>query len=287
METWHAYIDESYNSKTFCVGGFFAPVAIWDRITCAWAERIDHENRMSAKKGFPPITRYHATYCAGLSHQFSKANGWDVPRQIKFTKRLCEVLGKQPPRGIVVGGAIADAKAYLDIAGKTRAKDLLYSMCFKMCLLQIAAVMYAEFLDARVKVFYERSEFEGLAKEAYDASIKEHDVLHLFRKFDGADVAGWETACALQAADFMAYEGLQCVERSMKGNSKLKKSLNAMIGNKIPIQIMHFKRENFADIARIAENRRVGEPLHAGLESAIGLSLGGLGRIPGNRDTYR
>src|ERR1700685_1218232 len=83
---WHAYLDESYNAQTFCVGGFMAPIGTWSKIETPWKQRIDFENRKSAKKGFPPISRYHATDCANLKKEFTETNGWSIDRQIELSK---------------------------------------------------------------------------------------------------------------------------------------------------------------------------------------------------------
>src|ERR1035438_8305 len=113
MRLWECYLDESYNSAVFCVGGFLAPKRVWDHVTARWRERLDHENRWSAKRNFPPISRYHATDCASLKREFSDKKGWTIPRQIRFSKRLCEIIGDAGPIGIVIGGRISDIKNFL------------------------------------------------------------------------------------------------------------------------------------------------------------------------------
>lgn len=104
MDTWSDYVDESYNQTSFCVGGWLAVYYSWTDIETAWKQRIDHENRMSVKKGFPPISRYHATDCANLKNEFEESKGWSIPRQILMCKRLCKIIGQQRPAGIVVLG---------------------------------------------------------------------------------------------------------------------------------------------------------------------------------------
>lgn len=125
LMTWRDYIDESYNPRTFCVGGLLAPVKMWEQIEESWKQRITYENRRSEKKGFPPISRYHATDCANLKKEFSNDKGWDIPRQIRFSKRLCEIIGSNGPCAIVHGGAIADIQKYLP-DDPNKAKEFLY-----------------------------------------------------------------------------------------------------------------------------------------------------------------
>lgn len=111
----YLYIDESYNSGTFCVGGWLGTKSIGDRINESWRERIAHENRMSAKEGFPPIARYHATDCANLKREFAANNGWTIPRQIRLSKRLCQIIGDNSPVGFVGGGGLEDFKKYFKL----------------------------------------------------------------------------------------------------------------------------------------------------------------------------
>ncbi len=104
MEEWCAYIDESDNTKSFCVGGFLARESTWDEVAGKWSERIAYENRRSAKKGLHPIARYHSNPDgANLKRDFSEKNGWSIDRQIALTKRICEIIGQHPMGGIVGG----------------------------------------------------------------------------------------------------------------------------------------------------------------------------------------
>ncbi len=67
-----AYLGESYNNRTFVVGGFLAFESQWRDIEKAWRQRIEYENRQSAKKGFRPISRYHASDCSNLKMNFPR-----------------------------------------------------------------------------------------------------------------------------------------------------------------------------------------------------------------------
>jgi hypothetical protein len=277
MELWNAYIDESYNDKTFCVGGFLAPVGIWNGITYDWASRIEFENRISDRKGFRPISRYHATDCGNLKREFSKENGWTIERQINLTTRLCEILGKHGPTGIVIGGAIDDVRRYIS-PDRDEPDEFLYSTCFKTCLLDIAVLMREHVVDGRVRVFYERSDFSPLAKEAFD--MFKGDGNPTFDCVLSVEEVGWEKCVPLQAADFMAYQGFKLIESSLKGKEQIKKSLQALIDKDIPLIIAHFQDQNFADIMRMIANKKEGRPLEDGVESGFKECVGRLPYIP-------
>jgi hypothetical protein len=266
MAVWHAYIDESYNTKTFCVGGFLAPEDIWNGITHDWSERIECERRRSIKKGLQPISRYHATDCAGLKKEFDKKHGWDITRQINLTKRLCEILGKHLPTGLVVGGGLDDVQLYLP-PDPAQAKILLYSMCFKTCLMHIAALMYDAVYEPKVKIFYERGEYDYLAEEAFE--MLRQDNRSFFECLVSIEAKGWEDCVPLQCADFMAYQGFQRVGGSLKGDDAIRKSLQALISKELPISIVHFQQENFSDILKMIANKKAGRPIDEGVYSAM------------------
>src|SRR5437762_10419019 len=82
------YLDESYNNRTMCLGGWLADSEKWAAIENAWNERLEYERRISVKKGQIPISRYHASDCASLQSEY---RGWSRNRQILFAKRLLQI----------------------------------------------------------------------------------------------------------------------------------------------------------------------------------------------------
>jgi hypothetical protein len=277
MDQWRAYLDESYDSKTFCVGGFLARVAEWEKIERAWAKVIAGEGIRSQRKGFAPISAYHATDCANLKNEFSVANGWDINRQIRITKRLISVIGSHRLAGFVIGGSIADVQNHLE-PGKDVPKDFLYSICFKTCLIQIAGWLSATAIDPQVSVFYERSDFDKLAREAFE--MMRTDTNRVYQSIISAEPKGWEDCIPLQSADLMAYEGFKAVGSSLKGKSNVRKSLEAIVGSQNEIVIAHFQEQNFADIMRMIENGKEGRPLAEGIASALRECEGNVPFVP-------
>jgi hypothetical protein len=265
MGKWLAYIDESYNTKTFCVGGFLAPESVWEGLSKDWSERIEYERRWAVKKGLKPISRYHSTDCGNLKKEFEAKHGWDITRQINLTKRLCEILAKHVPTGLVIGASLDDVQCFLP-PNPDEAKILLYSMCFKMCLLQIAGLMQ-DVHDASVQIVFERGEYDYLAKEAFDMLKPENPSL--FGCLTSIEAKGWEDCVPLQAADFMAYQGFQKVGSSLKGDDAIKKSLQALISKDMLISIVHYQKENFADVFRMIDNKKAGRPIDEGVHSAL------------------
>ena len=249
---WRDYIDESYNSRTFCVGGWLASNDGWSNIESAWLERIKYENRISAKKGMSPISRYHAADCANLKKEFSTQRGWNIPRQIRLTKRLCQILGDNVLWGVVFGGAMADIKKHFADGDKVG----LYRASFAMHLIQIGRIMEEHFPNDRVTVYYERSEeFGSVAADSFDRFMRDSapGTQKLSKHFITAAPMGWEDCIPLQAADFIAYEGMKWADKSLAGSDVVRKSLRAM---KVPLTIAHFTDDNFQELSRLCDPQR-------------------------------
>jgi hypothetical protein len=239
----NAYIDESYDSHTMAVGGWLAHEDTWPEIETKWLQRVAHENRMSKKRGFKPISRYHATDCGNLKREFSTENGWDVPRQIHFTKKLIDVLGAVHPRpvGIAVGLSIRKLKTERPDLEALDIKKQAYFLCMCECLANIGEAMDGMFPTEKVSVVHERSnDFDHAALSAFNdmfASVR-FPYVHYFTTIAPG---GWEDFPALQPADLIAYEGFKLTASRKRGQNDLRKSLQAVIGHNIVIRAGFFK----------------------------------------------
>jgi hypothetical protein len=238
VTTFTSYHDESYSAKrdTLCVGGWLARDSVWDDIERDWKARIDYENRKSAQKGFPAISRYHAADCANLKKEFAENKGWDVDRQIKLSKRLCGIISKHRPYGIVAGG-IGSEFATVDqsLTGPERVKAM-YAASFRIYLYMVAETMTTNFPDDRVTLFFDRTkDFESIVAAEYKG-FREHPRLgYMADSIITVAPLGWEDAIALQPADLLAYEGFKRVGVSMEEG--VRKALLAMIGDRTPLAV--------------------------------------------------
>lgn len=232
-----AYFDESYGHATMCVGGWICDETSWTQIERKWLARIEHERRMSIKNGHPPISRYHATDCGNLKREFSEANGWNIKRQILLTKRLTDIIGESNPKpiGIAIGISLRELKDFKPDLTDQEAKMHAYSFCISECLDNVRHVMRARLADERVSVFYEQSrEFGHLADEAFQRATD--------RNLAGANQiltvapGRWQDFPAFQPTDMIAYEGFRLTAAIKRGNAKLRKSLENVIGHGIIVR---------------------------------------------------
>jgi len=273
MGTWEFYLDESYNSHLFCVGGFFAPAGMWKEISAGWRARIAYENRKSEVRRFPPISRYHATDCANLKGEFDKKNGWNIPRQIRLTKSLCRIIGKAGPCGIAVGGRIADVRQHFEPTGNNL-RESLYDLCFRMSLTEVGKAVREHFPGTATKVICDDSKnFGNIARSSFESLRSETSATHLSRHFLDPEPANSRDCIPLQCADFLAYEAMRRLDGIRRGSENIRKSLQALIGTNIPLHISQFTDENFRDLHRMIENKRTGRPTGEGVESGLLVSV--------------
>lgn len=248
-EGYEAYLDESYNNSTFCVGGWLAHKKTWRHIEKLWNERIEYERRKSIVKGFPPIRRYHATDCASLQREFARNKGWDETRQIRLTKRIIEIVTSAPrgqarPAGIVFGGGAEDYLRHF-VGDKERWREGLYYFSIIRCLIQIADFLGGACPDGRVSIFYERGKFGGMADKAFASLMADPRNNDISKYFVRMVPMGWEGCTALQAADFIAFEGFKRIGSSLKGKNISRRSLQTLLGKQTTLVVGHFSDQSF------------------------------------------
>lgn len=248
-----AYIDESYNARTFCVGGWLADNKTWPKIEKPWDQRIKHEQKISIKKGFPPISRYHASDLSNFKSEFDRTKGWDEDRSKRFCKKLFQILADNEIAGIVMGGGIEAFKRHFPRDNKRFLKGMYYFSAI-LHFYEIADLMKEHFPKDRVTIYYDRTrDFGTEARRAFDSMMNDPRNKHVSKYFVTMAPLGWEDAIPLQPADMIAYEGMKRIDGSIRGNNALRKSLNALIGKRVPIKIGHFD-DKF--LANLVENKK-------------------------------
>jgi hypothetical protein len=236
-----AYFDESYDSHTMCIGGFMATDSVWGRIEPRWAARIRIESEISGRQGLKPLSRYHATDCASMVHEFA---GWDVKRQIHLTKRLLDIIGTgnrrvvgAKPIGVACGIAYDELRAaFPELKTKGAVRWHAYKFCMAKCLQLILDVMRRKFPEDRVTVIYDRTEeFDSAAQSAYNAisPLGSWPTKYFVSMAPG----DWQTFVALQSADMLAFEGFKKTGSSKRGEEYFRRSLRGIVCRGIPLWV--------------------------------------------------
>jgi hypothetical protein len=167
------YLDESYNDKIMCVGGWMCSDQHWDYIEKSWSERITFENRISRLKGLKPLTRYHASNCNALKGEFE---GWNRDRQVRFIKKLLQILERAKPAGVVCGARFSDYQKYFPGPSWEKRKEKnLYFVSMISCLLQTLDYAVKGYPEEKVMVIYDRKDkYHSVALEAFDYVSSHH-----------------------------------------------------------------------------------------------------------------
>jgi hypothetical protein len=250
-------MDESYNNRTFCVGGWLASDARWNSLENAWKMRIEHERRISIKKGFPPISRYHASDCSNLLGEFDRAKGWNKERQVLFCKRLFEIIGNSGLIGIVIGGSRSDFIEHFS-TDKESWQEGIYYLSTVMFLVELEIIMKRSFPREKVSIYYDRGKFGPWASRAFNSLKKEAPQITKDR-FVTIAPKDWEHCIPLQPADLMAYEGFKRIDGLKNNRDQIRKSLQALIGKKIEFEIGHMPGELFSKAIEETKRKNPGQ----------------------------
>jgi hypothetical protein len=205
----HAYIDESRsgNQRIFALGGWLGNEHTWTAIQDEWHQRIELEKRISTRKGFPPISRFHASDLSNLRGEFSKSKGWNQERQKRFIKKLIEILTRKRSEPLV-GISMAVIMDDWQTAYKKRewAEKNVFHFLLVRCAHLMGEAVANRWPEEKVSIFHDHGPFNEAAQAAF-RSIK--NDIGFPERHCVATVAPrlWQDCIALQSADLLAYEG--------------------------------------------------------------------------------
>jgi hypothetical protein len=240
-----AYFDESFNDRTMCVGGWLCKDTGWKIIESKWSQRIKYEQTASKRRNEPQITRYHASDCSSRRGEFA---AWSHQRQILFSRRLIEIIGRVCPAGVAAGTSLQELHDAFPALNQKELRWEAYKACMLQCLVLISRAMKVNYPDDRVIVIHDRGDFDGAAKSAFDD-------LFAAKYFDGSRwfvtiaPGAWTDFIALQPADLIAYEGFKLTDRCKGGNDEFRKSLQAIVGTKVPMAAGFFTADGWKELA--------------------------------------
>jgi hypothetical protein len=240
-----AYFDESYNKRTFCVGGWLCPDDEWTKIVNRWMLRIRHENQISRKQNLRAVTRFHASDCATFGGEF---RGWDQARQVGLMKKLTEIIRRSKPIGIATSAQLGDFVSGYPGHEQQRHRGC-YFFAMMACLLMLGDLMSEQFQKERVTIIYDRGNISEWAAQKAFSSMK-NDLRYEPRKyFVTIAPMGWEDCAPLQVADLLAYEGYKVIDRKMLGSLELRRSLESIIGHGVPLRVQSYRPDAFRKLA--------------------------------------
>ncbi len=236
-----AYLDESYNNRTFCVGGWILLEKAWTSLENKWRQRVELERRNSIKKGFPPISRYHASDCSSLLVEFDRSKGWDNERQKRFSKKLLGIIAEHRPHGVVIGGSIDLFQQHFP-EDKKRWRQAMYYVSISLVMNELNEIRKAHYSSERITISYDSGKLSPMASRAFcslknDGPINGEDIA---QHFVTMAPLRWQDCLLLQPADLLAFEGMKRIDGHLRGNSAIRKSFAALLGKKVDIGVAVF-----------------------------------------------
>jgi len=244
-----AHIDESRSGdqRIFALGGWLCCERDVTSIENEWEQRIEHEKRISAKKGFPPITRFKAADLSNLRGEYDKSKGWDEDRQKRFAKKLIEILIRKRTEQIM-GFCMCAVMDNWQVAYKKYewAEKNAYHYLFTQCLYLIGEAMRSTWPNDTVSIFHDHGPFNEAAQAAFRGAMNDDQFMD--REFI-VTVAPrlWRDCIALQPADLIAYEGQKSAHLALgiKDNAELqryyRKSLRKLLSGKVVMRGLCFQ----------------------------------------------
>jgi hypothetical protein len=239
------YLDDSYNNNTLVCGGWIALDDTWDIVQEKWVARIVYEDRISRKHGLKPLTRYHAATCSSLVGEFE---GWTQKRQIRFVKRLVQILTSHKalakPMAFAWGINFSEVRSQFPESPVSHLRELAYAYCVRHCLFQIGEVMREIYSHERITFIHDsgslfRSALNGFEQAKTDPKVNSGQ----FVSFAPMD---WQDCVLLQAADMVAYDTFKLTNTRLHSNSEaIRKSLEVLVGKGTPIVAGHLETGAF------------------------------------------
>ncbi|MGD0199910.1 MAG: hypothetical protein ABSD27_04080 [Bryobacteraceae bacterium] len=188
--------------------------------------------------GLPRISRYHAADCASLHGEFE---GWDEERQISFSKHLIGIIAKHKPFGMAFGASLEDYAAVFPELSEHQQRIQCYKFCADRCFNELALVMQRCFPNEGVVVFHDSGDFVAPAFEAF----RHYETNPQFVSFAPLP---WRRCPAMQPADLLAYEGVKLADRRLQGDEYIRKSMQAIMGEQVPMSVAYIRRGAFQEV---------------------------------------
>lgn len=219
------YIDESISKKDriFTLSAVVGINEQWKNLTSDWVRLLDEENRRLKQQGRPPLTRYHASECNALDHEFE---GWSKDEQISLTKTLFRLLKKYDLGTFAYS---IDLMALADEIKGGNLKEAAYSLCTNLLIFRLGKWLTEKSAghDTLVTLVHDRCAYDSVILKQFnnltaDTNFRER------KSFPSIEPMSWENCVPLQTADMMAYKSMKDAERTLAHGS-MRKPLEIII----------------------------------------------------------
>ena len=211
---FRGYIDESYNAHVFTLSCLLSTGKIWSEFTRAWKLTLDSWNRKLKVQGRQTISRYHATYCSNLRHEFE---GWTLDEQHDLFADLLKIFRRHQLDTVALSVNLDDFDKYFPEARKEAHPDFetfLYGVTTKFLIERIADRHCVRNPSVKISLIHDRCEYDGVMADAFNQQISDPNFPYR-QCFTTFASTGWEHCIPLQPADLVAYENFKDAMRKI------------------------------------------------------------------------
>lgn len=251
------YADESYNNRSFSFGGWLAEQRVWDRIEAQWTKRIEYERR---KHGH--FDRYHATNCNCKGGDYES---WSDAERLIHVKKLLGIVTRRREDivGVCSGLSLIAMRKVFD--GDKDPKASAYNIAVRRLMVMIHRLLRNQ-KDVRVAIIHDRAPgYDGVIVDAFNMMLSDPSVPHYKELFTTIAPMRWEDCVPLQPADMIAYEGFKAIDSEMNSTAKMRKSMEALLGNGVRIMVRYLDHNSFAELKQTIADRKAREGAGSGV----------------------
>jgi hypothetical protein len=237
------YADESYNNRTFNFGGWMAEESTWAKVEKQWSARIEYERRKHGK-----LERYHASDCASLKRDYE---GWTVSEQILHTKKLMGIMTRKRADVVAMSfGLDMAAMARVFSRHKGDPMEGTYNICVRKLMMMIhRLVRHAD--GYRVAIIHDHTNgYDGVILNAFNSMMDDPAVPHFRKLFTTIAPMRWQDCVPLQPADMIAFDTFKLIDGAIYSTARLRKSLQAMVGQGVRVAAHHFNEAALLELKR-------------------------------------
>lgn len=210
---FRGYIDESCDGKqdVFALSCILTRGKNWDEFVRKWKLHLAARNRLLAKAGRPPISRYHASDCSSRQREF---RGWNHDERDSFVRGLFEVFKQVSTFTVVYDVQLSELCEVFPEYSADRLEAAYYWLTrFLMLTISNDIRRYNKFGGhVEISLIHDRTggngKYDPTIRRAFDQMVNDQ-TFHGREMFTTIAPMSWEKCIPLQPADLVAFETLK------------------------------------------------------------------------------
>jgi hypothetical protein len=247
------YLDESYNEKTFILGGFIGSEKDWKKLEEKWKRRVVLERRRHKT-----FERFHATSCNGKTGDYA---GWSSAETTAHVKAFLRII-KQCKIYAVCSGIDMDAlKAEYPDENDHIASA--YDLALRQCMIMTVREVLGTPEKYEVAIIHDwANKYNAILSSAFSKMVEDQrfEYRNIFKTI--AALHWFDSAC-LQPADLIAFDTFKLLAATLRCTTpKMRKSLEALLGGGTPVKARYINRSTLVKLKALQK-----EATECGIES--------------------